>query len=82
MEASAVEVRLRRKNQLTLPEAIAEQLGVQPGDRLLMTIDERQPNVIRMRPIRESYAGAAVGIYGTVKEAAEYVRSERESWDG
>lgn len=47
-----------------------------------MTIDEEQPDLIRMRPIRGSYAGAAAGIYGTEKEAAEYVRSEREGWNG
>ena len=77
-----VEVRLRRKNQLTLPEPIAARLGVGPGDRFVLTIDEDRPERLEMRRLRSSYAGVAAGVYGSEKEAAEYVRDERASWGG
>lgn len=75
-----VEVRLRRKNQLTLPEPIAQRLGVGPGDRFVFRLVEEQAGRVEMRYLRASYAGAAPGIYGAESEAAEYVRRERASW--
>jgi bifunctional DNA-binding transcriptional regulator/antitoxin component of YhaV-PrlF toxin-antitoxin module len=81
MKTVEVEVQLRRKNQLTLPEAIAERLHVQPGDRLIMEIDEENPRELRVRPLLKSYAGILKGMYGTPEEAAEYLRQERASWE-
>jgi bifunctional DNA-binding transcriptional regulator/antitoxin component of YhaV-PrlF toxin-antitoxin module len=81
MKTVEVEVQLRRKNQLTLPEAIAERLDVRPGDRLIMEIDEENPREIRVRPLLKSYAGILKGLYGTPEEAAEYLRQERASWE-
>jgi AbrB family looped-hinge helix DNA binding protein len=66
-----VEVKLRRKNQLTLPEEIAERLGVGPGDRLVVSLDEDQPTIAVLRPLLRSYAGILKGVYGTPDEAAE-----------
>lgn len=80
MKTVEVEVQLRRKNQLTLPEAIAERLHVRPGDRLIMEIDEKSPGELRVRPLLKSYAGILKGVYGTPEEAAEYLRQERASW--
>jgi antitoxin component of MazEF toxin-antitoxin module len=79
--AIEVEVRLRQKNQLTLPDAIVKQLDVQPGDRLVVHVDESCPDHVTIRPIRRSYAGLLKGVYGTDEEALEYVRAERASWD-
>ena len=76
-----VQVRLRDKNQLTLPEAAARLLGAVPGDRLVMAIDEARPDVIELRRLRASYAGVAEGVYGANdQEIAEYLRAERASW--
>ena len=81
MAVHEVEVSLRKKNQLTLPEAIAEQLGVQPGDRLVFKVDERSREV-HVRPIRRSYAGLFAGLYGaTPEEEQAYIDGERASWD-
>jgi bifunctional DNA-binding transcriptional regulator/antitoxin component of YhaV-PrlF toxin-antitoxin module len=81
MSRFEVEVRLRPKNQLTLPEAVAERLGVGPGDRLILSIDEERPTSVALRPIRRSYAGILKGVYGrNSEEIAEYLRGERASW--
>jgi hypothetical protein len=77
-----VKVRLRHKNQMTLPTPIAKWLGVQPGDQLILRIDETIPTTVRLRPLLRSYAGIARGLFGTPDEAAEYIRTERASWDG
>ena len=74
-------VSLRQKNQLTLPREVVERLGLAPGDRLVLAIDEAQPDRVQLRPIRRSYAGLLTGLYGTDEEALEYVRAERASSD-
>lgn len=82
MSTLQVAVGLRKKNQLTLPEQIAEHLGVEPGDRLLFEVDPDDPECVHVRRIRRSYAGALEGIYGkTPEEVAEYLRNERASWN-
>ena len=76
-----VKVCLRAKNQLTLPEPIARRLGVEPGDQLILSVDENEPRIVHVRPVLRSYAGIAAGVYGTPEEVAEYIRGERASWD-
>ena len=68
--------RLRTKNQLTVPDSAVEAVGAAVGDRFLVTVDA---GVIRLVPIRESYAGALADVFPA--EAAEEVRSERDAWD-
>lgn len=81
MAIHEVEVSLRKKNQLTLPEVIAERLGVQPGDRLVLRVDDHTREV-HVRPIRRSYAGLFTGLYGaTPEEELAYIDGERASWD-
>jgi bifunctional DNA-binding transcriptional regulator/antitoxin component of YhaV-PrlF toxin-antitoxin module len=75
-----IEVGLRPKHQLTLPEAAARQLGVEPGDRLVIELDADRPGEVRLRPVRRSYAGALGGIFGTAGEAERYLQEERASW--
>ena len=76
-----LEVSLRQKNQITIPEEVVRRLGLASGDRLVMAIDDAQPDRVQLRPIRRSYAGLLTGVYGTNEEALEYVRAERASWD-
>ncbi len=81
MAVYEAEVSLRKKNQLTLPEAIAERLGVQPGDRLILQVND-EGQEIHVRPIRRSYAGLFAGLYGaTPEEEQAYIDGERASWD-
>lgn len=71
------QARLRAKSQLTLPEAIVEAAGVSVGDRFLIEVAPDDPEVIRLRRIRSSYAGALRGVYG---KATGYLAEERASW--
>jgi bifunctional DNA-binding transcriptional regulator/antitoxin component of YhaV-PrlF toxin-antitoxin module len=75
-----IRVCLRTKNQLTLPEPIAKQLGVGPGDQLIFQIDENEPDIVHLRPLLRSYAGIAAGSYGSPEEVAEYLQRERAAW--
>ena len=80
MAALEVEVSVRKKNQITLPEAIVQRLGVEPGDRLIFRIDDASPTGVQVHPVRRSYYGALAGVYGTPEEVEEYIREERASW--
>lgn len=82
MEARIVEIKvtLRAKNQLTLPDPIARQLGVQQGDELIIHTQEDQPDIVQIRALRRSYAGSAAGVYGTPEEVRAYVEGERAAW--
>jgi AbrB family looped-hinge helix DNA binding protein len=75
-------VTVRRKNQMTLPDALADRLGLHPGDRLVLRLEEDPDGELgfRARPLRRSYAGALRGVYGPSEEAAAYLAGERAAW--
>ncbi|TAK29378.1 MAG: AbrB/MazE/SpoVT family DNA-binding domain-containing protein [Chloroflexota bacterium] len=75
-----IKVTLRAKNQLTLPEPILRQLGIEPGDELIVCVQEDQPEMAQLRPLRRSYAGVAAGVYGTPDEVRDYVDGEHAAW--
>jgi AbrB family looped-hinge helix DNA binding protein len=82
METVEVTVTVRRKNQMTVPDVLAERLGLHPGDRLVLRLEEGadgEPG-FRARPLRRSYAGALRGVYGTPEDAAAYLAGERAAW--
>jgi hypothetical protein len=81
MSGISDEVTLGEKHELTLPESIIRELRLQPGDRIVVEIDDARPGRVELRPIRRSYAGILTGVYGTDEEALDYVRSERASWE-
>lgn len=81
MSILEVKAIVRAKNQMTLPDPIVKRLGVQVGDEVIVCFDDEEPGVVRVRPLRRSYAGVARGIYGSAEEAAEYVKGERASWN-
>lgn len=72
-------IRVRPKNQITIPEAIAARMEVGPGDRLLARIDDAGQLVLRKVP--KSYAGALAGVWGTYEEAMAELRASRDEWD-
>jgi bifunctional DNA-binding transcriptional regulator/antitoxin component of YhaV-PrlF toxin-antitoxin module len=51
--------RLRSRNQMTLPAAVAEALGAGPGDRLHFLADSRQPGVVLVRRLPGPETGPA-----------------------
>lgn len=77
---SVAEARLRLKNQLTLPEAMAEHLEAEPDDVLEFEADPDRPGAVVVRRLPRTFAGSMRGIYGTTEEMIEYLREEHESW--
>jgi bifunctional DNA-binding transcriptional regulator/antitoxin component of YhaV-PrlF toxin-antitoxin module len=66
-------VRLRPKNQITVPEAALAEVGLNIGDRMLVTVED---GVIKLEPIRTSYFGVLKGVWGP--NATEEIRAERD----
>lgn len=74
---AAVEARLRPRNQLTLPDPVVQAAGLAAGDRFLVDVDPLEPDVVRLRRIRATYAGALADVYG---DATTALAEERASW--
>jgi antitoxin ChpS len=76
--------KLSSKHQITLPVEVVRRLGLEPGDRLAVRVEDDRI-VLRPRPRDwvEYYRGRLRGVYGSsVEEIDEYIRKERESWRG
>ena len=74
------EARLRRKNQLTVPEAIVRALDAAPDDILVFEANPAEPGVAHVHLVPRDFAGSLTGIFGTSEEVLAYVRSERAAW--
>jgi hypothetical protein len=74
------EARLRRKNQLTLPEAIVRVLDAAPYDVIVFEADPAEPGVAHLHLVPREFAGSLTGVYGTSEEVLEFVRGERADW--
>jgi hypothetical protein len=70
--------RLRSRNQLTLPDPIVQAAGLDEGATFVVELDEADPDVVRLRRVRSSYAGALKGLY---EPTSEYLEGERSAWD-
>lgn len=74
----SAEARLRAKSQLTLPEAVVTAAEVHVGDRFMVEVAPDEPDTIRLRRIRDSYAGALRDVFD---DAATYLADERATWE-
>lgn len=71
--------RLRNKNQLTLPDAVARAIGAQPGDRFRVWIED---DTIQFQKIGASAYGKFPGLWGsTSEEVAAHLDALRDEWD-
>jgi len=73
---------LSSKNQITLPVAMVRRLGLKPGRRLMLRLEDDR---IVLRPEPEDWVeyfrGSMKGVYGKTREEMDaYVRRERASW--
>ena len=73
---------LSSKNQITLPVAMVRHLGLEPGRKLMLRLENDR---IILRPEPEDWVeylrGSAKGVYGKTREEMDaYVRRERASW--
>ena len=81
------QVKIREKNQITLPISIVKAAHLHPNDTLEA---EYENGVIRLvitpQPTKKkslmSYAGSLDGLYGkNDNEVTTYIHNERESWE-
>jgi hypothetical protein len=70
--------RLRQRNQLTLPDPIVQAGGIEEGAVFVVEFEPSDPDVVRLRRVRSSYAGALKGLYEPVDE---YLEGERAGWE-
>ena len=70
--------RLRSRNQLTLPNEIVEATGVAEGDSFVVELEASDPDVVVLRRVRPTYAGALPGLFAPTDEVLE---GERAGWD-
>jgi hypothetical protein len=69
--------RLRGRNQITLPDPIVQAGGLEEGATFVVELDPGDPDVVRLRRVRTTYAGALKGMF---EPTAEYLEGERSTW--
>ena len=74
---AVAESRLRARNQLTLPDRVVQAAGLTEGDRFVVDVDPTEPDIVRLRRLRTSYAGTMAEVYVDATAALE---EERASW--
>ena len=80
------EIRMRRKNQITLPASIVRQARIEPDDRLIVSFLGGNIVITPKKVVEEksdimSYAGMFTGTWGNTPEAVEAtIRNLRDEW--
>ncbi len=64
------------KGQLVIPARIREALGIEPGDRVALTIED---GVILLRPVSERLVEETCGMFAGSRSMADELQKERRS---
>ena len=73
-------VKVSSRNQIALPSEARKKLGITPGDRLLVEV---QDGVLVLIPQPEDYVAAMAGLHREVWEGVDteaYLNEERDAW--
>jgi len=71
------EVTVSSKNQIVIPREVRERLGVKPGDKLIVVVQDGDVIVLQKpKSYRDAITGLGRGVY-----PAGYLEKERQSWD-
>ncbi len=73
-------VKVSRRHQIALPSRARQQLHIQPGDRLLVDV---QDGMLVLIPLPESYTERLAGLHQEIWEGmdtAQYIEQERATW--
>ena len=79
----AKRVTISSKRQITIPAAMARELGLEPGGKLVARL-ENGALVLKPRPksLIEYLDSFPKGVYGRTKEEIDaYIREQRGGWD-
>jgi AbrB family looped-hinge helix DNA binding protein len=73
-------VKVSTKHQIVVPSAVRRQLGIQPGDRLEVRVEDGDV-VLHPRPAKasERLRGLGKGMYGP--DPVAFVRGLRDEWE-
>ncbi len=75
-------VKLSHRNQMVLPKAAREALGVKPGGRLLVLIEEGS---VRLIPEPENWSewiyGLGAEVWKSLGGGEAFLKTERASWE-
>jgi AbrB family looped-hinge helix DNA binding protein len=77
-----IPVRLGNRSQLIIPKKLREKLGIGPGKEVIL---EFHDSAIMVKPRPDNYTKYMSGLGKDVwanTEPTEYVRKEREAWEG
>jgi bifunctional DNA-binding transcriptional regulator/antitoxin component of YhaV-PrlF toxin-antitoxin module len=77
-ETVSAPARMRARNQLTIPESIVAAAGIEEGETFVVEVEPTEPDTLRLRRLRTSYAGVARGLYG---DTTGYLDAERRDWE-
>lgn len=69
--------RVRARNQITIPDRVAQAAGIEEGETFVVELAPDDPDVLRLRRVRTSYAGSLRGVYGDTRA---YLEDERRAW--
>ena len=73
-------VKVSSRNQIALPSQARKKLGIQPGDRLLVEV---QDGVLVLIPQPEDYVATMTGLHHEVWDGVDteaYLNEERDAW--
>jgi AbrB family looped-hinge helix DNA binding protein len=76
-----VTVILSSKNQIVVPKFVRQQLGIGPGDRLVVAVEKEG---LLLRPKPKSYTKCLRGLHQGIwkeTETGSYIERERKSWE-
>jgi len=78
----AATVKLSRKGQMVLPKEAREHLGLQPGDTVIITIED---GVLQIVPRPKKYAdyirGLGCDLWQELGGGEQFHQEERRSWE-
>ena len=75
-------VTLSSKNQIVIPKSARKKLAIGPGDQLILDV-EKDSLILKAKP--KSYVKHLRGLHRGVwrgVDATDYVKKERETWEG
>jgi AbrB family looped-hinge helix DNA binding protein len=64
------------KGQLVIPARMRDALGIEPGDRVALTLED---GVILLRPVSERLVDETCGMFAGGRSMAEELQKERRS---
>jgi AbrB family looped-hinge helix DNA binding protein len=78
--SNAYTLKISPQGQLTLPRSLREQLHLQPGSRIAVTVTDKGSLRISGKPLISKHFGTLAGVWTAAgQDAAEYSRGLRHS---